>query len=136
MVARDVAHNSLFGRKTGQAQGFKYTEANQKKAVVWGEDTLFEYLANPKKVRFAVVCVVRRIVANVCLFCSGARSSTFLVRPWPLLVSRRRRIATTLLPSSKTRSVTFRRHSICRLTDTSLHRLRSPAWSQDETIQK
>ena len=66
MVVRDVAHNnSLFGRKTGQAQGFKYTEANQKKAVVWGEDTLFEYLANPKKVRFGVVCAVRRIAANV-----------------------------------------------------------------------
>lgn len=46
--ARDVA--SLFGRHTGQAAGFKYTEANQKKAIVWGEDTLFEYLANPKKV--------------------------------------------------------------------------------------
>jgi hypothetical protein len=41
---------SLFGRHTGQAAGFKYTEANQKKAIVWGEDTLFEYLANPKKV--------------------------------------------------------------------------------------
>jgi len=46
---RDVAQ-SLFGRQTGQASGFKYTEANQKKAIVWGEDTLFEYLANPKKV--------------------------------------------------------------------------------------
>lgn len=44
----DVA--SLFGRHTGQAAGFKYTDANQKKAIVWGEDTLFEYLANPKKV--------------------------------------------------------------------------------------
>lgn len=41
---------SLIGRHTGQAAGFKYTEANQKKAIVWGEDTLFEYLANPKKV--------------------------------------------------------------------------------------
>ncbi|KAH9037317.1 cytochrome c-like domain-containing protein [Lactarius hengduanensis] len=44
---RDVA--SLLGRHTGQASGFKYTEANKKKAIVWGEDTLFEYLANPKK---------------------------------------------------------------------------------------
>jgi cytochrome c len=42
---------SLFGRQTGQAAGFKYTDANQKKAITWGEDTLFEYLANPKKVR-------------------------------------------------------------------------------------
>jgi cytochrome c2 len=45
-----VTWQSLFGRQTGQAAGFKYTEANQKKAIVWGEDTLFEYLANPKKV--------------------------------------------------------------------------------------
>jgi cytochrome c2 len=44
----DVA--SLIGRQTGQAAGFKYTDANQKKAIIWGEDTLFEYLANPKKV--------------------------------------------------------------------------------------
>ena len=50
---RDVA--SLFGRHTGQAAGFKYTEANQKKAIVWGEDTLFEYLANPKKVRALIL---------------------------------------------------------------------------------
>lgn len=48
----------MFGRHTGQAAGFKYTEANQKKAVVWGENTLFEYLANPKKVCAAAVCVV------------------------------------------------------------------------------
>jgi cytochrome c len=41
---------SLFGRHTGEAAGFKYTEANKKKAIVWAEDTLFEYLANPKKV--------------------------------------------------------------------------------------
>lgn len=45
-----VTWQSLFGRQTGQAAGFKYTEANKKKAVVWGEATLFEYLANPKKV--------------------------------------------------------------------------------------
>ena len=45
-----VTWQSLFGRQTGQAAGFKYTEANQKKAIVWGENTLFDYLANPKKV--------------------------------------------------------------------------------------
>jgi cytochrome c len=43
---------SLFGRQTGQAAGFKYTEANKKKAIHWEEETLFEYLANPKKVCF------------------------------------------------------------------------------------
>jgi len=45
-----VTWQSLIGRQTGQAAGFKYTDANQKKAITWGEDTLFEYLANPKKV--------------------------------------------------------------------------------------
>jgi cytochrome c len=45
-----VTWHSLIGRQTGQATGFKYTDANQKKAITWGEDTLFEYLANPKKV--------------------------------------------------------------------------------------
>ncbi|XP_040297156.1 cytochrome c, somatic B [Bufo bufo] len=39
----------LFGRKTGQAPGFSYTEANKSKGIVWGEETLLEYLANPKK---------------------------------------------------------------------------------------
>uniref|UniRef100_A0A336M3A4 CSON009608 protein n=1 Tax=Culicoides sonorensis TaxID=179676 RepID=A0A336M3A4_CULSO len=41
--------NGLFGRKTGQAAGFSYSEANVKKAITWNDDTLFEYLENPKK---------------------------------------------------------------------------------------
>ncbi|KAH8920817.1 cytochrome-c from the OXPHOS pathway [Atractiella rhizophila] len=41
--------HGLFGRKTGQAEGFSYTEANVKKGITWDEDTLFEYLENPKK---------------------------------------------------------------------------------------
>ncbi|KAL9083300.1 MAG: hypothetical protein Q9159_005863 [Coniocarpon cinnabarinum] len=41
--------HGLFGRKTGQVEGFSYTEANKNKAVKWEEDTLFEYLENPKK---------------------------------------------------------------------------------------
>ena len=41
--------NGLFGRKTGQAAGFSYTPANVNKGITWGEDTLFEYLENPKK---------------------------------------------------------------------------------------
>jgi hypothetical protein len=42
---------SIFGRKTGQAEGFSYTAANVNKAITWDENTLFEYLENPKKVR-------------------------------------------------------------------------------------
>ncbi|CAE6395723.1 unnamed protein product [Rhizoctonia solani] len=41
--------HGLFGRKSGQASGFSYTEANVKKGVTWNEQTLFEYLENPKK---------------------------------------------------------------------------------------
>lgn len=62
--------SGLFGRKTGQAPGYSYTEANKAKGlndlifycftdrnrrysysigITWNEDTLFEYLENPKK---------------------------------------------------------------------------------------
>jgi len=39
----------LWGRKTGQAPGFSYTEANVKKGITWDEKTLDVYLTNPKK---------------------------------------------------------------------------------------
>ncbi|KAI4102424.1 MAG: hypothetical protein L6R37_004363 [Teloschistes peruensis] len=41
--------HGLFGRKTGQVEGFSYTDANKAKGITWNEDTLFEYLENPKK---------------------------------------------------------------------------------------
>ncbi|XP_048218062.1 cytochrome c, somatic-like [Perognathus longimembris pacificus] len=36
--------HGLFGRKTGQAAGFTYTDANKNKGVTWEEDPLMEYL--------------------------------------------------------------------------------------------
>ncbi|CAL8343198.1 unnamed protein product [Boreogadus saida] len=39
----------LFGRKTGQADGYSYTDANKSKGITWDEDTLMVYLENPKK---------------------------------------------------------------------------------------
>ncbi|XP_068431861.1 cytochrome c-a [Clinocottus analis] len=39
----------LFGRKTGQAPGFSYTQANVDKGIIWDEKTLNVYLENPKK---------------------------------------------------------------------------------------
>jgi len=39
----------LFGRQSGQVAGFQYTDANKQKGVVWNENSLFEYLENPKK---------------------------------------------------------------------------------------
>ncbi|KAG0307219.1 iso-1-cytochrome c [Dissophora globulifera] len=41
--------HGIFGRKSGQAAGFSYTDANKNKGVTWSEDTMFEYLENPKK---------------------------------------------------------------------------------------
>ncbi|XP_037549351.1 cytochrome c iso-1/iso-2-like [Nematolebias whitei] len=41
--------SGMFGRKTGQAPGFSYTQANIDKGVVWNEETLDVYLENPKK---------------------------------------------------------------------------------------
>ena len=51
--------SSVFGRKTGQADGYSYTAANVSKGITWDENTLFEYLENPKKVS-------RRPQSNVC----------------------------------------------------------------------
>jgi cytochrome c len=39
----------FFGRQSGQADGYSYSAANKKSGIMWGEDTLFEYLENPKK---------------------------------------------------------------------------------------
>merc|ERR1712183_1236555 len=41
--------HGLFGRKSGQVEGFSYTDANKQKGVEWGNETLFEYLESPKK---------------------------------------------------------------------------------------
>lgn len=41
--------HGLFGRKTGQAAGFSYTDANKSKGITWNKDTLFIYLEDPKK---------------------------------------------------------------------------------------
>jgi cytochrome c len=39
----------LFGRVSGTAAGFSYSKANKEKAVAWSEETLYDYLLNPKK---------------------------------------------------------------------------------------
>ncbi|VDK23518.1 unnamed protein product [Taenia asiatica] len=41
--------NGLFGRQTGQAPGYDYTAANKNKGTIWNEETLDEYLINPKR---------------------------------------------------------------------------------------
>lgn len=39
----------FFGRQSGFADGYSYSSANKKSGIIWGEDTLFDYLENPKK---------------------------------------------------------------------------------------
>merc|ERR1719215_2442113 len=39
----------FFGRQSGQAGGYSYSSANKKSGITWGDDTLFDYLENPKK---------------------------------------------------------------------------------------
>ncbi|KAJ1536554.1 cysteine desulfurase [Nowakowskiella sp. JEL0078] len=41
--------NGLFGRKSGTAAGFQYSDAMTKKQLTWTEDQMFIYLENPKK---------------------------------------------------------------------------------------
>ena len=41
--------HGVFGRHSGQAPGYSYTDANIKKGVVWEEQSMSDYLENPKK---------------------------------------------------------------------------------------
>merc|ERR1712160_110476 len=41
--------NGFFGRQSGQADGYSFSSANKKSGVTWGDETLFDYLENPKK---------------------------------------------------------------------------------------
>ena len=40
----------LFGRKAGTVEGYSYSDAMKNYGVVWGDDTLFKYLENPRGV--------------------------------------------------------------------------------------
>ena len=41
--------HGLFGRKSGQAEGYSYSEANKNSGIIWDTTTLFDYLLAPKK---------------------------------------------------------------------------------------
>ena len=45
-VGPSLAH--VVGRKAGSLEGFKYSEAMKNSGVIWTEETLQQYLANPK----------------------------------------------------------------------------------------
>ena len=39
----------FFGRQSGQAESYSYSSANKKSGILWGDETLFDYLEDPKK---------------------------------------------------------------------------------------
>ena len=39
----------VIGRQSGQVAGFKYTAANKGSGITWDNQSMFDYLANPKK---------------------------------------------------------------------------------------
>ena len=41
--------HGIFGRQSGQASGYSFSDANKNSGIIWGEDTLFDYLLAPKK---------------------------------------------------------------------------------------
>jgi cytochrome c len=41
--------HGIFGRKSGSEAGYKYSSAMKNSDITWNEDTLKEYLENPKK---------------------------------------------------------------------------------------
>ena len=41
--------HGIFGRQSGQAAGYSFSDANKNSGIIWGEDTLFDYLLAPKK---------------------------------------------------------------------------------------
>merc|ERR1711865_1146621 len=41
--------SGVWGRQSGKAEGYSFSSANKKSGVMWGDDTLFQYLENPKK---------------------------------------------------------------------------------------
>jgi hypothetical protein len=42
--------SGLFGRTSGTTAGYSFSTANKTKEINWNENTLYEYLLNPKKV--------------------------------------------------------------------------------------
>jgi cytochrome c len=43
------AHRGVFGRTAGTAPGFMYSDALKSSHLVWGDDTLDRWLADPEK---------------------------------------------------------------------------------------
>ena len=100
--AHAFVNTSIFGHKTGQAEGYSYTAANVNKGITWDEQTLFEYLENPKK-----VCTPRHVTNAALGLIRVPAHSTSPVLRWRSLVSRRTRTGTTSSPTSRRRYVSL-----------------------------
>ena len=61
--------NGLFGRQSGTTAGYSYSAGNKNKAVVWEENTLYEYLLNPKKVLLRLYLVTWDASASLFSVC-------------------------------------------------------------------
>jgi hypothetical protein len=67
----------LFGRTSGTVANFAYSKANKEKAITWSEETLYDYLLNPKKYIPGTKVRERR---GVYFLCSAARRALSLPR--------------------------------------------------------
>lgn len=68
----------FFGRQSGQADNYSYSAANKKSGIIWGEDTLFEYLENPKKYIKVCSCVPENAVEISIFFLTSLFSHRFV----------------------------------------------------------
>ncbi len=41
--------NGIFGRKSGMAPGFNYSNANKNSGITWNEENFAEYIQDPRK---------------------------------------------------------------------------------------
>ena len=53
----------MWGRKSGVAEGYSYSAANKEKGVTWNEQSLFDYLLDPKKyISGTKVCIINYLI--------------------------------------------------------------------------
>ena len=67
----------LFGRVSGSVPGFAYSKANKEAAVTWNEESLFEYLLNPKKYMLIPVIIMLRL-AGLLVILGGTKAAPFI----------------------------------------------------------
>jgi cytochrome c len=67
--------SGFFGRQSGMADGYSYSAANKKSGIIWNDETLFEYLENPKKyIKVRLVLILHWIIYDFSGFLTNAFS--------------------------------------------------------------